>query len=261
MISNLNPVIKNFFLYPVAEINDDGNENDYENEAIEVIYSSDQELDQEQEEEEEFNKSSSQKPEGLVDSATLQCLKCNKKYSNYNAVLKHMQSRQCHPPDKIFQCRDCDKEFCTKSSYSQHRLTHKKDEEEDEGYEITFNTPINYTCSQCRKKYSDLDSLTEHMKSRECLTGPTFTCEDCGKIFTKKHNMKEHQRSMHRVKEKIPCEYAGCEKSFFRDYDLETHMEVVHKKVISRNYIFKCTHCNETFSSHLELADHVKVKP
>lgn len=106
-------------------------------------------------------------------------------------------------------------------------------------------------------KYPSLEILTEHMKTKCIMKSSVFKCEECGKTFDKKRSFYSH-RAIHRQakKDKIICE--ACAKPFKTDYDLDTHMETVHRRVVRRDCTYKCTHCHESFNCHLDLLDHVR---
>lgn len=142
-----------------------------------------------------------------------------------------------------------------KKSSKRKKPMKKHDDEECQDKEIIITAPISYTCSKCTAKYADLESLTDHMKARDCFTPKVYVCE-CGKQFDKRKSFYSH-RANHKPKEKVICEV--CAKAFSHNYDLESHMETAHRRNVRRgDCIFKCTHCHQNFTSHLDLLDHVR---
>jgi uncharacterized Zn-finger protein len=92
------------------------------------------------------------------------------------------------------------------------------------------------------------------MKSKTCME-EDFGCSVCSKVFKSKKNLYAHM-STHKPKEKFMCEV--CAKEYNHQFDLESHMESVHHRVVKRDCIYRCTHCDEKFNSHLDLLEHVK---
>lgn len=119
---------------------------------------------------------------------------------------------------------------------------------------VTIDAPINFTCAKCKDSFISFDILSAHMKSRVCFT-EKITCTDCDREFQTKRQLYSHKQT-HRKKEKVMCD--ACAKEFNSSFDLEHHMEAVHRRVVKTDCIFRCTHCNETFNSHLDLLGHVK---
>ncbi|XP_070508896.1 zinc finger and BTB domain-containing protein 24-like [Chironomus tepperi] len=120
--------------------------------------------------------------------------------------------------------------------------------------EIIIEAPIAFSCAKCREKFPSFEALTDHMKSRVCHSEQSI-CKECGKTFMTKKSLYNHMAS-HRPKEKYMCEV--CAKEYNHQFDLEAHMESAHQRVVKRDCVYRCTHCNEKFHSHLDLLDHVK---
>lgn len=120
--------------------------------------------------------------------------------------------------------------------------------------EIYLEAPINFCCSKCKKTFSDFDTLAEHMKSKICFI-EEISCKTCNKVFQTKKAMYSHQQ-IHKPKERVMCE--ACASDFSSQFDLDTHMESIHKRVVKTDCIFRCSHCDAVFQSHLDLLHHVK---
>lgn len=125
----------------------------------------------------------------------------------------------------------------------------------DDNHEVFIDAPIHFTCGKCRAKFDTLDELAIHMKAKSCFTPDPVICKKCGKSFEKKKSLYSHLKT-HIPKDKVMCEL--CAREFSHQYDLDTHMEAIHRRVVRRDLVFKCTHCHDTFNSHLDLLDHVK---
>ncbi|KAL7013905.1 hypothetical protein ACKWTF_015642 [Chironomus riparius] len=120
--------------------------------------------------------------------------------------------------------------------------------------EIIIEAPIAFSCAKCREKFTNFEALTDHMKSRICHNEQS-NCKECGKTFLNKKSLYNHMSS-HRPKEKYMCEV--CAKEYNHQFDLEAHMESAHQRIVKRDCVYRCTHCNEKFQSHLDLLEHVK---
>lgn len=50
-----------------------------------------------------------------------------------------------------------------------------------------------------------------------------------------------------------------CGKDFSNPFDLDQHKDIIHGRAPNRgDFSFRCSHCQESFSSHYELLEHVK---
>jgi hypothetical protein len=141
----------------------------------------------------------------------------------------------------------------------QKKKVRKSDGEKKEkcsNKEIIISAPINYTCARCKNSFPDFEVLTAHMKAKNCII-EIFKCEfeNCGKEFTEKKKYHSHTAT-HRQREKLMCEECG--KEYNHQFDLDTHMESVHRRVIRSDCIYRCSHCPDAFNSHIDLLEHVK---
>lgn len=121
--------------------------------------------------------------------------------------------------------------------------------------EVLVAPPARYSCGKCKNYFKDLDSLLGHVKNKTCI-GSGFACETCGKIYDTKSKLNSHKES-HAEKVTVFCDQCGKE---LRDaFALEAHIEAVHKRVVRTDCVFRCSKCSDTFNSHLDLLNHVKV--
>lgn len=120
---------------------------------------------------------------------------------------------------------------------------------------IYIDAPITFTCAKCKSTFKDFCSLSTHMKNRNCFV-EEIKCKICDKEFQTKRSLYTHIRSHRPKPPKIMCD--SCGMDFSSTFDLDTHMESSHQRAIKRDCIFRCTHCEESFTSHLDLLEHVK---
>lgn len=119
---------------------------------------------------------------------------------------------------------------------------------------IFIDAPVNFTCAKCKQSFFSFEVLSEHMKTKLCFT-EIISCKECGKEFKNKKNLYSHSQ-IHKKKEKVMCE--ACAREFNSQFDLDSHIEATHRRVVKKDCVFRCTHCQETFESHLDLLVHVK---
>lgn len=121
--------------------------------------------------------------------------------------------------------------------------------------DIYIDAPITFTCAKCKATFKDFCSLSVHMKERSCFVD-VIACNICAKQFSAKRNLYSHMATHRPKPPKFMCE--GCGMEFSSTFDLDTHMEATHRRVVKRDCIYRCTHCQESYSSHLDLLEHVK---
>ena len=134
-----------------------------------------------------------------------------------------------------------------------------------------------YTCTICRRRFSNKYKLIEHMrihasdKPYACTTCErhfriasdlhtheqthtevrTHTCKNCGRSFSQKGRFYEHMR-IHASYKPYTC--TTCGKHFRIASDLHTHKQI-HTEV--RTYT--CKNCGRSFSRKLHLHKHMKL--
>lgn len=120
--------------------------------------------------------------------------------------------------------------------------------------EIFVNSPIKFTCAKCKQSFPNIEELSTHMKSKICFDY-THKCTFCGKSFTSKDAMRKHMYT-HKAKVKVVCDQCG--KEFKGPYELDTHIESTHNRVVRKDCVFRCNKCEEVLPSHLDLVNHMK---
>lgn len=123
--------------------------------------------------------------------------------------------------------------------------------------EIFINTPVTFTCAMCKSIFPSFPKLSVHMKLRTCRPIDEFDCLLCKKRFPNNRALGKH-KSTHKPKEILICDICG--KEYRSQFDLDFHTEVVHNRISSpkKGITYRCSHCTETFNSHLALVDHIQ---
>lgn len=121
--------------------------------------------------------------------------------------------------------------------------------------EIYVNSPIKFTCAKCKNSFPNIEELSTHMKSKECFDN-VFECTVCGKVYSSKEQVRKHMNT-HKAKVTVVCEQCG--KEFKNAFDLDTHLESTHNRVIRKDCVYRCNKCSEVLPSHLDLVNHMKA--
>jgi len=76
-----------------------------------------------------------------------------------------------------------------------------------------------YGCGMCHKSFSQIQSLTKHMKTHSVMVKP-YCCVICGTYFASTSTLNRHIK-VHANGKKFKCEWCG--KCFAQKYDLKRH--------------------------------------
>jgi general transcription factor IIIA len=182
---------------------------------------------------------------------------CGKTFPKWSlAVLHRKTEHQTSSAEKIndndenaLMCDECGKgPFKSEASYKQHSKTHS-----------LSPSLIRHPCPLCiDKEFSSRSGLKAHGLAVHSTTLP-FVCETCGKGYGYKKLLKRHMERFHSIssdnsletishpnpsqvsteamdtiqnfhfREKdLPCPIKNCNRRFFRQYDLDRHMQSLH---------------------------------
>ena len=141
---------------------------------------------------------------------------------------------------------------------------------------------INRKCSYCRKGFTDLNKLKEHVKNcfmkkhpcKECdlkfatesklerhvnechLQIKEFECKDCEKSFARKDKLADHVEAVHQKKQKYLC--SKCGKGFYHKFNMTRHV-ITCKKRGKKKEPRECPECDREFTFKSELKRHIEV--
>ena len=142
-------------------------------------------------------------------------------------------------------CATCGKTFKSQDQYKRHVKIHLRAQgltEED------ANTTLYYFCDRCGKKYTEPQSLRNHIKTiHEGIRKPS-TCPVCLLTFETYAKMQRHRTMKHAQGEKYECKLCG------KRSDSISHLRVHMRK--HEDPQFKCRFCEKMLKSRDGLVAH-----
>ncbi|XP_023303972.2 zinc finger protein 420 [Lucilia cuprina] len=163
------------------------------------------------------------------------CNFCGKGFSRSDHLQKHIQSIHC---EKNYKCDQCSSAYGRKDHLQRHIETrHNKDP--------TIQKP-QFDCDMCEKKFTTKAYLAKH---KLLHTDRLYACKHCSETFTEKEQMKEHQKKKHAQPRNFLCNICG--DSFQRNEYLKIHMR---RHTGEKPY--KCRFCEKGFPRSTDLKMH-----
>ncbi|CRK92179.1 CLUMA_CG005714, isoform A [Clunio marinus] len=215
---------------------------------------------------------------------THQCLKCFKKFSYGEKLLRHLKRYQ-----DCFVCDICGHLATFKARMEEHiRAVHKREfdhlcpicgvKERSSGllrahirlkHEVVnkykcsfcpkaFRTPLCTISisSKCSSKRTCHRNLMLHQKSHDPVKIEEMrqrnTCEHCGKRFLTKYALQRHMVT-HTGARPYVCTFSGCDRSFTQSNDLNKH---IRTHVGENSYLCEYPGCSEAFKFKADLRHH-----
>ncbi|XP_043516174.1 zinc finger protein 311-like isoform X4 [Frieseomelitta varia] len=163
------------------------------------------------------------------------CDKCNKWYPSKLLLQEHKIS---HEDDSYLQCSMCHLKYKRKIGLKYHHIR------------MHSNIEPKYMCDHCGRRFKLKIDLGGHIEKTHLNV--SHICKICGKVVK---NITHHEWQHDRVAKKIVYKYSCnlCRKKFTTHNNLDNHL-LMHKDG------FKCTLCDEVFSSPYSLSSHKSTK-
>lgn len=162
------------------------------------------------------------------------CTHCDRLFTTISSQKAHINNVHLKIR-KVHTC-ECGKVFNFKSNLIHHR---QKDH---------LNT--RFPCTSCDKVYLAKNNLIAHIERKHEPNRPKAPCDICGKMVAIGQCLLRHVKS-HR--QKIPCTYEGCEKSYHLRNQLNDHIETHHLPARE----LPCPTCSAVFASEMKLKKHI----
>lgn len=148
-----------------------------------------------------------------------------------------------HSNAKNYKCNECGKEFKYANSLKDHLDIHQ-------------NTP-RYKCSYCSRLFFNSTNYKNHLLRH---TNPDkFKCDVCEERFVNAKSLSQHMQRKHdddKPKEELHCPYEDCDKFYFIEANLKSHIRRVHNSP-RPNIPQNCSECKFTANSTKNLQRHM----
>jgi hypothetical protein len=149
------------------------------------------------------------------------CSECSFTASRKDALKSHVLTMHSSRRQKNFLCKECGKTFYNRSQLNIHtKAVHEKIR--------------NHLCNLCGKSFFNSKDLEMHVKRHG---EKNLACDVCGNLFFCTLDLKRHSK-IH-SEPAVPCEFEGCEKKFYTNSKMKTHIKVRHQGAKD----FFCDYC------------------
>ncbi|CAE7025495.1 unnamed protein product [Symbiodinium natans] len=175
------------------------------------------------------------------------CPHCAKSFPSSTRYHKHVNY---HTAAKTFECDHpgCRKAYKRKVDLEDHKAVHLKVK------------PFRCTVESCYRSFTTKQSLMSHIGRMH----NGLTCTACGLRFRKKAKLQQHWAIVHGADggKVEPGTCPDCGKTFRHRESLEKHILAKHPRnaIAPKRKCYKCTGCEEVFSSFLDLVHHRREK-
>ena len=119
---------------------------------------------------------------------------------------------------------------------------------------MSVHEGIKSYCHICAKSFAGRHTLNSHLRTVHGDKQQTFKCKHCeNDSFLSRRGLLQHITSVH-IQRKFQC--TVCDKRFFREINLKTHISVTHEGLKR----FLCTVCGRDFLTRPQLRKHIEVQ-
>lgn len=121
--------------------------------------------------------------------------------------------------------------------------------EHDIGVTPFIITANEFHCTHCNERFELFTKLNTHINQHY----PNNICFQCGKSFSVAHRLHAHL-NIHRESENSLFKCTKCNETFTSRVLRNKHINAVHKK----HFKYRCPHCNDNFARYIERVKHLK---
>ncbi|KAJ4448818.1 hypothetical protein ANN_00209 [Periplaneta americana] len=219
---------------------------------------------------------------------SFKCYVCEKNFSRWSKLQKHLRNHgrdkpykcticgECyhfpyrlrahlssHTGERPFKCNVCEKSFTRLDHMRKHALTHSGEK--------------HFKCSVCGKSFARLDHQQKHELTHK--SDKPFKCDICGMTFALIQYLRQHATTHTRDK-RLKCNF--CDKTFARPQYLRSHLvthvggkqyecNICEKSFARSDYLrkhllthknekhFKCNFCDKKFAQNRLLRLHIET--
>lgn len=189
---------------------------------------------------------------------------CDKLFAVKKSLYYHIQIKH---KQKFHECQRCDKKFASLASYKNHMLL------------ITCTEPKEH-CQICGKGFRSKDGLSRHRRqehrNKSKRKQDKYSCAQCGKTYSFLNSYNSHMRWHTNQNEIIiyPCGVDNCERTFKNRWNLKVHLKKAHGVELPNcssevpppplnddaNEKLECTRCKKCFKSLNGLQIHMLLR-
>ena len=158
------------------------------------------------------------------------------------------------PKIELHNCKNCHNSFGTKSNLKKHGC---EAHELKKPYKTTFNS-LQLISNEAKSLFKDSEKYSVDVweKSRSDIheEKKPYKCQKCDFVFSSAGNLKLHISAVHEKKKSFKC--SGCDYRSSLKAHIAKHLKDRHK---NKRYeiMYLCTVCDESFSSKIDLKNHV----
>ena len=178
--------------------------------------------------------------------------------------------KQCHKTSPQNSCQVCKKADETEEDLCSHDCTthvpttwspcptcgkmFSCEKELEDHYSVHHNGEVSFTCINCAKSFTTKTKLNEHQVLHHMKS--VFVCSSCHLTFQSEEGLVAHTRSYHEGSLSYPQNALNCNIQCETDSGSQGSLEVHIQNNHDETPAFNCYKCDQTFSTHNDLAGH-----
>lgn len=153
--------------------------------------------------------------------------------------------------------KDWENDEFVKDKSNRERKTKIPTQKREDMKEIHLESSPVFLCRKCRKNFTSLAELKQHVSAPEECIDANLVCNKCSKGFETMLDKRQHMRT-HIERQKFVCDKCG--KEYLHMSSLENHKSIQHGEYIKsdESQRFKCRHCTQIFPNRTDLFAHTK---